>query len=336
MRTLALAAVVALALGLSSEAAADSKAADKAFRKGKKLQQQKNYAEACPAFEESFKEDPAIGAMLNVARCYEEWGKLVTALESYQEAYKLARGTKDERAPQIKELVEALEKKVPVVIVTLPEGRLAPPGLVVTLDGAELSAEQLDEPLRVESGAHTIVTRSDESEEQTMEITAIAGKKMTVELVIDDAKKTSDEEPVVVARKKKRAPETSSAPGRTRRLAGLGVGGAGIVTMGVATFVALDARSDYNAAFDGNCDPDSLQCTPEAAKTTNDARSRANVATVIGGVGLAAVVVGAVLYFSAPDGKKGKKEKREREEEARYLRPMLMRDGAGVAYGGTL
>lgn len=332
---LALAAVVALAMtgGLSGEAAADSKAADKAFRRGKKLQQQKNYAEACPAFEESFKEDPAIGAMLNVARCYEEWGKLVTALESYQEAYKLARGTKDERAPQIKDLVEELEKKVPVVIVTLPKGRLAPPGLVVTLDGTELAAEQLDEPLRVESGAHTIVTRSDETEEQTMEITAIAGKKMTVELVID-AKKESDEEPVVVARKKKKAPAEASAPGRTRRLLGMGVGGAGVVAMGVATFVALDARSDYRAAFDGNCDPDSLQCTPGASKTTNDARSRANVATVIGGIGLAAVVTGAVLYFSAPEGKR-KKEKRG-EEEARYLRPVLMRDGAGVAYGGTL
>ncbi len=332
---LALAALVALAMGagFSGEAAADAKAADKAFRKGKKLQQQKNYAEACPAFEESFKEDPAIGAMLNVARCYEEWGKLVTALESYKEAYQLARGTKDERAPQIKELVEALEKKVPVVIVTLPKGRLAPPGLVVTLDGTELAAEQLDKPLRVERGAHTIVTRSDESEEQTMEITAIAGKKMTVELVIDDAKKTSDEESVVVAREKKTGTETSRAPERTRRLVAMGVGGAGVVAMGVATFVALDARSDYRAAFDGNCDPDSKQCTPEATKSTNDARSRANVATVIGGIGLAAVVAGAVLYFWTSDGKR---QKEKREQEARYLRPVLMRDGAGVAYGGSL
>jgi tetratricopeptide (TPR) repeat protein len=333
LAALALGAVIAFAAA-PRQAVADATSADKAFRKGKKLQQQKNYAEACPAFEESFKEDPAIGAMLNVARCYEEWGKLVTALESYQEAYKLAKGTKDDRAPQIKELVEELEKKVPQLIVALPKGRLAPPGLVVTLDGARLSLEQLGEPVRVEVGEHTIVTRSDETEEHTVELKVAAGKKVPVELVLE-AKQDPEESPVVISRDEQ--PERTASKASKRKTIALVVGGVGVVGLGVATFVALDARSDYNDAFDGNCDPDSLQCTPDARKTTNDARSRANLATVIGGVGLAAVVTGAVLYFSAPNGKREKKEReREKDGEARYLRPVLMRDGAGVAFGGTM
>jgi tetratricopeptide (TPR) repeat protein len=109
-------------LALTSSAAADGKAAERAFRKGKKLLQQKRYQEACAAFEDSFREDPAIGAQLNVARCFQEWGKLVTAHEAFKEALKLARATDDDRAPQIKELVTELRKTLPILVVTMPSG----------------------------------------------------------------------------------------------------------------------------------------------------------------------------------------------------------------------
>lgn len=336
------AATLALALAVpAAPAAADAKSAEKAFRKGKKLQGQKKYAEACAAFEDSFREDPAIGAQLNVARCFEEWGKLATAYEAYQEAHKLARATKDERAPQIRELLDRFDKKVPIVIVSLPKGRLAPAGLVVTLDGNELPEEQLGQPLRLDPGEHVLVTRAEEGAPQTTKIEAVIGKRLPVELPIDalaPAVADSPSEPspehadkpaeVVVRR------EATAPAGRGQRIAALSIGGAGLVGLGVATYLALDARSDYDSAFDAGCVAETKQCDEAALATTSDARSQANIATLVGGVALAAVAAGVVLYVTSPKGAHVRAD--EEKQEARYVRPVLWNGGAGVAFGGSL
>ncbi len=362
--TAALAALSLLAAA-APQAAADAKSAEKAFRKGKKLQQQKKYDEACPAFEESFKEDPAIGAQLNVARCYEEWGKLATALEAYREALKLARATKDDRTQPIKDLVATLDKRVPVLILSLPKGRLPPPGFTVTLDGAEVQDDQLGQPMRVDPGKYTLVTRSDDGEPQTTEVVAVNGKTLPVELAIDaePAKPDKPAKPAKPAKPDKpeggsekpggdedapaadegaklevKTAATAGDPGRGRRRIAYIVGGVGLIGAGVATYLALDARSDYDAAFDGNCDPDTKQCTPEAATATNDARSQANTASIIGGVAAAAVLTGAILYFSAPKAERKRAADADAEASARKraVRPMLLPGGAGVVFSGAL
>jgi serine/threonine-protein kinase len=334
---LALTAAAVAATGAARPAAADAKSADKAFRKGKKLLQQKKYDEACAAFEESFREDPAIGAQLNVARCYEEWGKLSTAYDSYQEALTLAKATKDERAPQIRDLLKQLDDKVPALVISLPKGRLPPAGMVVTLDGAELAADELGKPRRVDPGPHVIVTRAASGAPQTTEVTAATGKRVPVELPIDAL--TASEEPPVVVDRPNEVVVTHPPPpsGRNRRILSLVVGGAGVVGLGVATFVALDARGDYNTAFDAGCDPMTNRCSEASMEATRDARSRANTATVIGGVALAAVATGVVLYLTAPKPERAAaSEGKAPEAEARYLRPVLLPGGAGVAFGGAL
>ena len=65
-------------LACAQPALAETKA-DTLFKKGKKLLAEKRYAEACTAFEDSDRLDPGIGAKLNVAKCYQEWGRLATA-----------------------------------------------------------------------------------------------------------------------------------------------------------------------------------------------------------------------------------------------------------------
>lgn len=327
----AIGAVLPLVLAASaSPAAADAKSADKAFRKGKKLQQQQRYDEACPAFEESFREDPAIGAQLNVARCYEEWGKLATAYDAYQEALNLARATEDKRAPQIRELLKDLEKKVPALVISLPKGRLPPAGLTITLDGADLSLDELGKPRRVDPGPHVIVTSCPECTAQTTKVEPSTGKRLPVELPLD-ALAPAAEAPVI------KEPEVivkpGPPPGRNRRIIGLVAGGAGVVGLGVATYLALDARGDYNTAFDAGCDPETKRCSEDALAATRDARSRANTATIIGGVALAAVATGVVLYLTAP---KATTTERAEPAQARTLRPLLWRDGAGLAFGGAL
>lgn len=86
-----------------------------------------------------------------------------------------------------------------------------------------------------------------------------------------------------------------------RRVAGLITGGAGLVALGIGLGIGATASSTWNDAFDsGLCDRDTLQCTIEGRDQVDTARSRARVSSIVGGVGIAAAVTGAVLYFTAP------------------------------------
>lgn len=319
--TLLLAAVPALAA--PSTVLADAKAADVAFRKGKALLQKKEYQEACAAFELSFKEDPAIGTQLNTARCYQEWGKSATALAAFQEALRLAREAKDDRLEQITELVAEADREAPVVVISLPAGRLPPEGLTITLDGAELPRGQLGKPLRLDPGSHEVVLHGAGAEPQTLTVTATAKKHSELELPLDGLESTK-EEPAATPAPTVDAPD----PGRKRRLAGLITGGVGVVGLGVATYLALDARSDYNSAFDAHC-MDNNQCDDLGLAATRDARSQANWATAVGGVALATVAAGVYLYVTAPKAT-------EQPQTARVVTPMLWSGGVGLALSGRL
>lgn len=343
---LAFMTTLATEVTIPGHAIADAESADKAFRKGKKFLQQKRYPEACAAFEESFREDPAIGAQLNVARCYEEWGKPATAYAAYREALALARATDDKRASQIKDLIENIDKEVPVLVLTLPSGRLAPPGLEVTIDGNDFDLARLGKGIRVDPGAHVVVMRTAESPPHTITVTAFSGKRVPVELPIDAVQNKPAPAEAPISQKNNRTKpspdaeaeaevvdETQDAAfahiGRQRRRLGLYVGGGGVAVFAVATLVALKARGDYREAFDAHCDAATKQCDPEGLTGTRDARSQADLATVLGGVALAAIGTGAVLYFTAPRESSGSRQ-------SNYLRPLLLRGGAGIAFGGAL
>src|SRR5215510_12112983 len=107
--------------------------ADQLFKQGKKLLAQKKYAEACAAFEESDRIDPEIGAKLNVARCYQEWGKLGTAWRWYVDAENMANHVNDDRARKIHALVEELDPSVPRLTIKVPPNADLT-GVVIKLD----------------------------------------------------------------------------------------------------------------------------------------------------------------------------------------------------------
>lgn len=61
--------LLALVAITSTAHAGDKGKADALFKHGKKLMDEKKYADACEAFEQSMKLDPQIGTELNVGRC---------------------------------------------------------------------------------------------------------------------------------------------------------------------------------------------------------------------------------------------------------------------------
>lgn len=320
-------AAAALLAASAGTAAADK--ADALFTKGKALLAKKQYAEACSTFEKVDELDPGIGAKLNVARCYEEWGKLVAAHRWYSDAEKMARKAGDDRAPKIKKLVAELEPDVPRLTISLADG-VDPESAVITLDGAPIKPDAFGSEMRVEPGPHVIEYRSG-GKPQTKTIAIERGGSREVTLDIKPEPEPSQtgkpEEPD--------KPEVPS-PGRGRRIAGFVLMGVGVASLGGAGYLTFDARDKYNAALDAHCMGAKNMCNEEGLRLTSDARGRANLATVFALAGVAAAAGGLVLYLTAPSA--GSQESLSRDSEALneglYVAPVLGEGGGGLVFGG--
>jgi tetratricopeptide (TPR) repeat protein len=305
--------LAALVVVLAVAPAAAENQADTLFKKGKKLLAEKRYLEACNTFESVDKLDPGIGAKLNVAKCYEEWGKLSKAYDWYADALKMANDTKDKRADKIKELVDTLDADIPRLTIKVPEG-VDPVAAKITFDGKPFT--ELGKELRVDPGPHVIeFFANGETKTKNAPLERGGSREVTLEI------------PRTVARPVGPT-STSGSPGRTRKIIGIGLGSAGLVAMGVAGYLTLDARSTYNDALDAHCMGASDTCNDEGLRITADARSRANKATIITLVGVAAVAGGVVLYLTAP------KSAESATRTSLYLAPSVDSDGAAVILGG--
>ena len=91
----------------------------------------------------------------------------------------------------------------------------------------------------------------------------------------------------------------SGGSGGGLRTAGLITAGAGVVALGVGTFLALDAKSSYDAAKK-KCD--GTTCGDAPFQESEDARSQGTIATVVFVVGGVALATGATLWLIAPSG----------------------------------
>ena len=309
-------AIAAFLVGLAGPAHADK--ADTLFKKAKRLLADKRYAEACKTFEDVVKLDPkAIGALLNAGKCYEEWGQLARAYTWYEKALTTAAEAKDDREPKIKELLEELDTNVPRLTIKVPEGADLAIVATLTLDGRPVDQATLGQENRVDPGPHVIEFTVDGKKKKKMAPVERGGSS---EITVDIPKgkprgpDEPDEKPVV--------PPPPGDPGRGRKIAGIVIGSAGIVAIGVAGGLTLQARGKYLDAIDMHCGGSSSMCTQEGLDITHDARSRANAMTVVTLVGLAAVAGGVILYVTAP------------KAETLYVAPTVTDDSAGAVLGG--
>ena len=329
--------VVALAAYAAPAAADKAEKADALFKKGKKQLADHRYNEACATFEQVDKLDPGIGAKLNVAKCYEEWGRLAIAYHWYVDAQAMAVATKDDRAPKIKALAAELDGNVPRVTLKIPPG--ADPVVLATLtfDGKPVPDSWLDTEQRVDPGAHVVEFVVGGVKKKKMAPVERGGSsEISLDMPKGDGRvgrntrkpksgpKTSPTEPTG---DELDAGELAARPGHGRRVAGVVVASTGVAALGVATYLTLSARSSYKGALADHCMGSTSMCDAPGLTLTHDARHRANVATLVSIAGGAAVIGGVVLYLTAPHGKRA-------DEHALYLTPVVGADGGAVVFGG--
>jgi tetratricopeptide (TPR) repeat protein len=335
---------LALVLALPGQAFADKDKdrADKLFKQGKKLMAEKRFADACPAFEQSFKLDPAIGGELNVARCYEEWGKLARAYAAYLTAEEMAKEANDSRLAKIRKLVSDLEPQVPHLTVKLPSGTEAS-AVSVMVDDKPLETSALGQAQLVDPGPHTVAYEvNGAKKKKVVPLERGGSSEITLDVsrpepVADSAKEHERDRDRNRDRDKDKDKDVEPPPrvvhtrdpGRNQKLAAYATGAAGVVLVGVSSYMTLSARSSYNDALSQHCGGVTTMCDDTGLTLTHDARHEANVATVVFLVGAAAVGAGVVLYVTAP-------HTRRSEERAWYLAPAVSPTGGAIVLGGKL
>jgi hypothetical protein len=271
-------------------------AAEQLFEQARQMFDQGDYVGACPRFEASLKLDPALGTLLNLATCYEKQGKLASAWGHYREVVALATKAGDTARIDIaKQHAAALEPRLPKLTIHPPKPAIT--GLVVTRDESPIEDAALGVAFYVDPGEHVIAAAATDHKTWSTQITINEAEVKEIEIpqlpAAPHAKPAAGSVTTII--------QQQEDPGSSQRIFGLTIGGAGIAALVTGIGFGFAARASYNSAFDdGLCHRDTYQCNASGQDRIDTAHTRALVANVVGGVGLALIGGGAALYFTAP------------------------------------
>jgi len=290
----------------SAQSASNSATAQALFDEGKRLMTVGRYAEACPKLEESQRLDGGSGTLMNLARCYEQVGRVASAWTTYLEAASQAHAAgNSERETAARDFAKALSPKLSRLEIRVPEeARLE--GLEIKRDGALVGSAQWGVALPLDPGEHVIVaTAPGHAAWQERVKTGAAGSTVSVNVPKLGTQKSAGVAPAAAAAPAVAAPapapaaaSSSASTWPAQRTVALVAGGIGLAGVVVGTVFGLQSMAYHDDAAE-LCG-DTTCPTQGGVDKSNDARKAGNWSTVgfiVGGVGLAA---GSVLWLTAP------------------------------------
>jgi len=267
------------------------------FQEGRSLMTAGKISEACLKFEESDRLDPGGGTILNLARCHELEGRLARGWSEFNEAAIRARrdGRRD-REVEASERARALEPRLSKLTVVVPAGSQVE-GLQIERDGREIGPGAWATAMPVDGGEYVVratapgkepftarVTIAPERDSQSIEIPVLA----TPVVVVTPPSFSPEGANTAAA-----VPSTSPSAG-TLRWVGIGMAGAGVVTLGVAGYVlstALSKKADSKSDCVGDV------CGDTGLALRQEAVARGNTATILGITGAVLLGAGVTLFF---------------------------------------
>ena len=155
------------------------------FREGRDLMAAGKYAEACAAFEQSQKLDPATTTLLNLAACREKLGQLATAWGLFLDAERQTRSASDSAGQQLHDVARSrarkLEPRVSKLAINVPDESKID-GLEIVRDRQRIEAVMWNRALPVDGGTYTITAQAPGANEwSTTVIVANEGDTKTVD-----------------------------------------------------------------------------------------------------------------------------------------------------------
>src|SRR5678815_2379807 len=171
---------IAIAVVMSSSAALAQPTGAQAevlFRQGRDLMAAGNIAEACSAFQESQKLQPAVTTLLNLAGCRERVGQIATAWGLFLDAARETRSATDAATKQFHSIAQTraqkLEPRVSKLTINVPL-KSQFEGLEIARDGDRIDAGLWNRALPVDGGTYKITARAPGANEWSTQITVAA------------------------------------------------------------------------------------------------------------------------------------------------------------------
>jgi len=291
--------VVVLALGVASpgraRAESSAAAAEALWEEGRDLLERGRVAEACSKLDESYRLDPATGALSLLAHCHERQGKLATAWSEYNEAAARARregsrAREEFATEQSRALVPRLSR---VTIHVHPSTRVLPGltvrrgGLVVgrAAFGVAIPVDGGHYEIRAEAPGHEAWVRTIQVESEGDHVTLSIPELTPARIHVDASEGAA-----------------STWSWSARRVGGVVSAGVGVLALGTAGYFAFRAldeqeRSEHECA--------AAACTEAGNQLRRDAGFFADASTATAAAGAALIGVGAALFFFAPPEQAG-------------------------------
>jgi hypothetical protein len=306
--------LIALAAPGSARAQAQPDAQQKAaaealFDEGRQLFAQGQIEQACRKFEQSQDVAPGVGILLYLGDCYERVGRLASAWATFRSAASKASASgQAERARVADEHARKLSVRLSKLVLLVPQDDQTA-GFELLLNGRPISPALFGVPFPVDPGQHQITARAPGRAPWTgaIEIQPTAESRSVQIPLLGAGASGAPAEPIQsgasTAPGSGSASHEATAPRQADRgpdrTASYLLGGVGVAAIGVGVVFGLRA-SDKDEQAKSDC-PSSC-VTPEAADLNESARTSALIANISYGVGAAALLTGAYLWFFTGSG----------------------------------
>ena len=288
-----LAAMLCLSLALPARPARADETrapAQALFDEAVQAMNDKDFEHACPKLEAVVQLQPGkVGAMMQLALCYEQWGKVASAWGRYR-AVADAAGPNDERGAQATAKANELAPRVPKLTVLVAPSNKSFKGFTVSLGGRELSVVEFDSAQPADASVYDVVASAPGMKTWKGSVTVKA-----------DGPPAEIKVPALVMDPNSKGARVEEPPGpdphRPIRNAGFVIGGVGVVSLAIAgitggLFLGKKSTAEHEC-ISGN------RCTKAGLDAISSGRTLGAVNTVTLFTGIAALGVGAGLVITA-------------------------------------
>lgn len=320
------------ALGEDTEQLSDEERLARArelFSEGRQLSGESLYEQACPKFEQSLALERRASIEFNLAECYERLGRLASAYRLYSRVgEQMHQQGDDERAQIARRRAELLRGRMCGVTV---EPKKVVSNMQIKLGARTLAPNLWGTVAPIDAGTYSVQVTAPGKKTWSSEVEIEACPNLVTVAVPE----LQDEAATAPVRKVSPAPTRQDVTAEEEAwelpVLPLAVAGAGLAGIAVGTVFAANYHSKNDDAR-AIC-PQGFNCTPaqvdQHAQLVDDAKTARTWAYVGFGVGGAALIGAAVLYFTGDYG--------ARPSTGWNVTPMagLERDGWGAAVQRT-
>jgi len=311
-----------------------------------------NATEACRKYAESYSLDAQLDALLPLADCFEQKGKLASAYIAFLDAVDVAQRASDPRGVAADERAKKLRPRLSYLTIDVAQERRLP-ALSIEHDGFRLGSSGWGVPIPVDPGSHVIAVNAfgyrgwqttvdiqGEGEAPYVEVPLLE-KSSEVEAASPVAPNAivAPVEPVAAppappapgprAKRAKPARKARSGLGRGRSAA-LVAGGVGVVSLGFGFYFLAKTNSTLSER-DGIC-PSGKGCEPgtnaHLGQLTLQARNQRSAEIGFFALAAAGAAIGAGLWLTSGH--------HDHPDRAAYLMPVVGPSGGGLMLGGSL